>query len=167
MSTFNKSSRVDRARLLQAGVQQHLANEPSLTLDGKDYKPSDVISICLGFIQAVDAVTAAKATWKATVKSMRTAAATFRAIEVAMHRFLVSKYGADNSVLADFGFEPKTRKQLPVAEKAVAAEKSVATRQARGTKGTKQKKAIKGNPPATPTASGSSQQSGSGNAPKA
>jgi hypothetical protein len=47
-------------------------------------------------------------------------------------------------VLADFGISTKTRTPLTVEQKAAAAAKRTATRAARGTKGAKQKKGIKG-----------------------
>jgi hypothetical protein len=47
-------------------------------------------------------------------------------------------------VLADFGIHPKTRAPLTVEAKAAAAAKREATRTARGTKGSVQKKGIKG-----------------------
>ena len=55
------------------------------------------------------------------------------------------QFGTQADVLADFGLAPeKARTPLTVEQKAAAAAKREATRVARGTKGAKAKKGIKG-----------------------
>ncbi len=166
MGTVNKDSRVEHARKLKAGVLQHLAGEPQIVLDGKATTPTEIETVCDTFVQAVGAATAARAAWKELVAAQKAAASAYRVLEVAMHKFLVLKYGATSKILADFGWEPKQRQPLPVAEKAAAADKTRATRKARGTKGSKQRKAIHGDPAAPPAADGATPPDNAGGKPR-
>jgi hypothetical protein len=59
-------------------------------------------------------------------------------------------FGSPN-MLADFGLKPVRRARQKVAQKAAAVELGKSTRAARHTTGKTQKKAIKGQKPATPT----------------
>ena len=58
--------------------------------------------------------------------------------------YLKAAYGSSPDVLADFGISRKARTPLTVDAKAAAAAKRAATRAARHTMGTTQKKAVKG-----------------------
>lgn len=60
--------------------------------------------------------------------------------------FVRFNFGSDPEALADFGLKPpKARTPLTAEQKAAAAAKRKATREARGTKGPKAKKDIHGN----------------------
>jgi hypothetical protein len=80
------------------------------------------------------------------VAAERDAAPALSAFMNAFESLVRVMFGDDTTALADFGLQPHKR-ALPktAAEKAVAAAKRLATREARGTKGPKAKKAIHGN----------------------
>jgi hypothetical protein len=58
--------------------------------------------------------------------------------------FVKAAFGTQPDVLADFGLHPKARAQLTVEKKTAAAVKRKATRAARHTMGSKQRKRVKG-----------------------
>src|SRR5262249_207703 len=58
--------------------------------------------------------------------------------------YVKATYGDSPEVLADFGIHPKAPAQLTVEQKAAKAAKSAATREARHTQGSKQKKSVNG-----------------------
>src|SRR5579883_1367673 len=69
-----------------------------------------------------------------------------------LHKALEMELGADNAVLADFGFKPaQKRRQLTPEEKQAAAQKAKATRAKNGTLGKRQKRMLGTNAPAPPT----------------
>jgi hypothetical protein len=106
------------------------------------------------------ATTAAQATARDKVQAERSATPNLVAFLNAFETFVRVTFGADTTALADFGLQPRKRPGTRTAtEKAVSAAKSLATREARGTKGPKAKKAVHGNvtanlvvTPATPSA---------------
>ncbi len=68
----------------------------------------------------------------------------------AVEAFIKFTFGADATALADFGLAPpKARTPMTAEQKAVAAAKREATRQARGITTAAKKKAVKGNVTAT------------------
>jgi hypothetical protein len=67
-----------------------------------------------------------------------------RAFQRAYVAFLRVTYAGSLDVLADFGIHPKTAAPLTVDAKAVAVAKRAATRAARHTMGSQQKKGVKG-----------------------
>jgi len=72
-----------------------------------------------------------------------------QAIVTAIVAYVVATYGIDSSYLATLGLAPTVRRKPTPATLAVATQKSKATRQARGTKGKRQKAAIHGTVPPT------------------
>jgi hypothetical protein len=69
-----------------------------------------------------------------------------RAFFIAFIAYVRSAFGNSPDVLADFGLSPKkARTPLTVEQKAAAAAKRKATRQARGTRGPKAKLSVTGN----------------------
>jgi hypothetical protein len=108
-----------------------------------------VDAVCADLQKIIDnraATTAAQATARDTVKAER---AQTPALVQTMDEFEQAvrfMFGADTKALADFGLKPpKGRQPMTAEQKAVAAAKRKATRQARGTKGTKAKRAVHGN----------------------
>jgi hypothetical protein len=78
-----------------------------------------------------------------------------------MRRLVISMYGPSNAKLTKYGVKPRKKPVVPLKAKTDAQAKSKATREARGTKSPKQRKAIKGTVP-TPAASGAGGAGSSG-----
>ncbi|MGH7293492.1 MAG: hypothetical protein ACRELB_01100 [Polyangiaceae bacterium] len=92
------------------------------------------------------ATTTARATARDKVQAEREATPNLVAFMNALEAFIRLQFSADTAALADFGLPPrKQRAPLTAEQKAVAAAKRKATRQARGTTSAKAKRAIKGN----------------------
>ena len=112
------------------------------------------VAAVLGQLQSIidnrAAVVAAQATAKAKVAAEKAAMPALTVIFHAFVAFIRFTFGSDPEALADFGLAPhKVPAPMTAEQKAVAAAKRKATREARGTMGPKQKKNVKGNVTAT------------------
>ena len=89
-------------------------------------------------------VDAAKASTKAKLAAEAASMPSLRTFMSALMTYVKAAYVGSPDVLADFGISLKSRAPLTVEAKAAAVAKRAATRAARHTMGTQQKKAIKG-----------------------
>jgi hypothetical protein len=145
VTTKGKNTDAALAEQLIAGTNKHLANLGQLLLASGTFTPAQVMAQLQALVtlrtNANDAKAAAKAklaTEEAQVPPLRSFMATYVA-------FLKAAFGNSPDVLADFGLQPKKAATPPTAEqKAAATVKRAATREARGTKGPKAKKSVKG-----------------------
>jgi hypothetical protein len=134
------------AQSLSAGVTKHLGNVTSMTLAGSSYTPSQVTTKLAEVVSLRSDVDAAKATTKAKLAAEKAAMPALRTFMSALVTYIKAGYGSQPDVLADFGIQtPKARAPLTVEAKAAASAKRAATRAARNTMGSKQKKGVKGN----------------------
>jgi hypothetical protein len=143
-SKANKAARVSQ---LIAGTKKRLSNgNQTITLDGATTTVDAVTKELQGFLDDRQAVVAAQATAKAKVVAENANMPALNVLIKAFIAFLRVTFGSDPSALADFGLTPpKARASMTAEAKAVAVAKREATREARGTKTPKQKKAIHGN----------------------
>jgi hypothetical protein len=111
---------------------------------GGPYTPAQITSKLQSIVTLRAAVDAAKATSSAKVAAERASMPAQRSFVKALVAYVMATFGDSPEVLADFGIHPKARAQLTVDEKAAAAAKRAATREARHTQGSKQKKSVKG-----------------------
>ena len=144
-----KGTRATRAGQLIAGARKRFTNgSQQLPLGGATGSVT-VDSVVAGLQQLIDnraTTTAAQATARNKVQAERAAAPSLVALMNAFEGYIRFMYSADSTVLADFGIPPrKQRAPQTAAQKAVAAAKRKATREARGTTSAKAKQAIKGN----------------------
>jgi len=146
MAAESITSRIALATTIAAGVQKNLAGQATVLLDGVPTKPDAIIAICTALMVAAKAVASLKAAWIAAVSTQKAAIAAFDAMEASLHRYVVSASGPSSPLLVDYGWKPKTATDRPVIVKAVAAERGVSTRKARGTGGKRQKALVKGQP---------------------
>jgi hypothetical protein len=139
-----KASLVARAQQLSAGVAKHLGSMAQVMFTGGPYTPAQITSKLQSIVTLRADVDAAKATTKAKVAAERADTPALGIFVDALVAYVKATFGGQPEVLADFGISTKTRTPLTVEQKAAAAAKRTATRAARGTKGAKQKKGIKG-----------------------
>jgi hypothetical protein len=145
MST-NKNNQATLATQLIAGTRKHFANVPSLSFEGATFTPAQLETSLQTIIDLRSAVDDAKATTRSKVAAEAVQAPPLRSQMAAFVAYVRATFGNSPDTLADFGLKPrKVRAPLTVTQKATAAAKRAATRAARGTKGPKQKKAVKGN----------------------
>ncbi len=144
MST-GKSTEASRAKQLIAGTKKHLANASSLAFGGSTFTPAQVEASIQTLIDLRTGVDDAKAATKARLAAEAAQAPALRILTDAYVTYVKATYGNSPDVLADFGLKPKKVKTpLTIEQMAAAAAKRKATRAARKTMGTKQKKAVKG-----------------------
>lgn len=142
-----KAARATRVSNLLAGTKKRFQNPGQLlTVDGAQVTVGDITGKLQGFLDDVAAVATAKATLEVKLAAVE---AEVPAIDTLVKGFVAALrvlLGPDAQALIDFGLEaPKVPAPMTAVQKAIAAEKRKATRQARGTKSAKQKKGIHGN----------------------
>jgi hypothetical protein len=108
------------------------------------YTPVALAALFQSQIDALNVVASTRAQWRATVLAARALTLTVNEVYSALQTILRSQYGNASDALADFGMAPrKVTKKSPLT-KVIAAERNLATRTARGTRGPKAKLAIQG-----------------------
>jgi hypothetical protein len=145
---ISKGQVVARAKQLIAGAEKHLANVTQVTLVGSSFTPAQITAKLQQVVTLRDDVDAAKASTKAKIVAEKADMPALRAFMSALVSFVKATFGNSPDVLADFGVHPKARAPLTVEAKVAAAAKRKATRAARHTMGAKQKKDVRGAPPA-------------------
>ncbi len=148
-----KANRAARAAQLIAGTRKHFTNgSQALTYVGST--ATVTVDAAVAQLQTLidnrAATTGAQATARAKVAAERAQMPALAAFMKAFEAIVRVMLGASVEALADFGLAPpKVPAPRTAEQKAVAAARARATRQARGTKGSRQKKDVKGNVTAT------------------
>jgi hypothetical protein len=124
----------------------------TITLNGEVYKAKDLQQQFQAEVDAAKATQSAKTAYAQAVLAEEKVASQVTLIRKALRAYLIGVYGANSATVAAFGFTPKET-TVDVATKADAIAKRTATRAARGTKGSRQKKEITGALPAASTGS--------------
>jgi hypothetical protein len=147
MSTKNtrtKATLQQRVRSLIAGTQkEHPTGQ--LTFGGNTYESSALVQLLQNLDSAIAASDGAKAKWNDSLKVMQDEDAKMQPVIRAYQSYLVSLLGNAPSTLAEYGLAPrKVPAPLTVEQQVAAAAKRKATRKARNTMGSVQKKAVTG-----------------------
>jgi hypothetical protein len=144
--TATKTSQVTEVKQLILGTQKHYPTGSStLQVGGATYTVTALTQLMQDFVDNRTAVTTAEAATKATIAVERAKAPSQLAVIRAFVAFVRGTFGTAADVLADFGLAPpKAHAPLTAEQKAVAVAKRAATRAARHTMGTVQKKGVKG-----------------------
>jgi hypothetical protein len=146
LDSQNKSTEAALAEQLAAGTQKHLSTMTQLMVDGSTITPAQAEAQLNALSALRTAVTAARTTLEAKIAAETAQLPALRVFLVAFVAFVRGTFGNSPDILADFGLLPKkATTPLTVEQKAAAAAKSKATREARGTTGKKAKLAVKGN----------------------
>jgi hypothetical protein len=141
------------------GLTKNAQTLPSFVIGGTSIKSSDVIAALQARIATATTVQSTRATWQAAVKASANERASTKTLVLGVKQTLQLMYGASVDKLAEFGLTPRKPRAVPTPEQKVAAAlKAKATRAARHTMGSKQKKSVKGTvttivTPTAPTAS--------------
>jgi hypothetical protein len=145
----NTGTRAVRAGQLAAGARKRFPNVSQMVTFGGGATTVSVDAAIKELQKLVDlraATTATRATARDTVQAERAQMPALVAFMNAFEAFVRFTFGADTVALADFGLTPPRAPAPRTAEQnAVAAAKREATRVARGTKGPKARKAVRGN----------------------
>jgi hypothetical protein len=149
MTTANRTKTQARDAQVIEGIKKHLQNVSNLPLVGSAYTPADLVKLVQSRIDSANGATATKANWHSTVVADKTLNTKLTPVLRALRQYVINVFGETSPVLADFGFTPPKRATRTPEQKAAAAVKAKATREARHTMGKVQKKGIKGTVPAT------------------
>jgi hypothetical protein len=147
-NTNTKASKAAALALVQAliaGTQKHFPNG-SLTFGNATYSAASLVQLLESLVAVMTALSVAQLTAKDALAAKQGVEAKVGPIVSAYERFIRATFTGATQTLADFGLEPpKARKPQTSEQKAAAAAKAMATREARGTTSKKKKLAIKGN----------------------
>jgi hypothetical protein len=143
----SKKNTVYRAEGLSEGTAKHFSNASAmLSFGGVTYTLAQVTATLAEVADLRTAAVLAQATARAKVAAETARLPSLRDFLAAYTAFVKATFGGAPDVLADFRLAPrKTPTPQTPEEKAAAKAKRTATRQARGTRGSVQKKKITGN----------------------
>jgi hypothetical protein len=105
----------------------------------------DVIADLQGFVQAAEDTKASYQAWRGDVQTERKVLANVSPKRGAVRTLMESRFGKGSTQLMQLGFAPRKPGTKTIEAKAEGLVKSEATREARGTKGKKQKLEVTGN----------------------
>jgi hypothetical protein len=140
----NKTSLVVVAQKLIAGTAKHLTTATPVAFLGGTFTPAEITTKLQSIVTLRNDVETARAAASAKVGTETTSLPALRTFVSAFEAYLKVAFGASPDVLADFGITLKARATPTAVTKAAAVVKRDATRAARHTMGTQQKKAVKG-----------------------
>jgi hypothetical protein len=156
MSQKNRSVTQGHDGQVIVGIQKNLQNVSSLPLAASTYTMATLVQLVQSRIDAANTVVNARAHWVDASAAYGALNTQVTQVVRDLRQYVISVYGKDSPVLADFGFTPSKRTPLTPEQLVARAQKAAATRVARGTMGKKQKAKIKGTvattAPATPPA---------------
>lgn len=148
MSTNSKVNRTTQQAADQKlidGLKKHEATVPSLVIGGTSIKTTDIIGILQARIDARNAAVATKATWQSGVKADYDERSKTKTVVSGVRQALQVAFVGSIDALADFGLKPRKPAVRTPEQKQAAAAKAKATRAARHTMGSQQKKTVMGN----------------------
>ncbi len=148
MSSNNRTTRNTAIAQLLSGFQKHW-DLGGLHLNSETLEPKEVTASLRAVIEAGARVAEARGALAAALHDEEAVLAEKADVITCLKQVVTNAFKNKPDVLADFGLGPRARKQLTVKEKLDAVTKQLATRDARGTKGKRQKAAIHGAPVAT------------------
>lgn len=132
------------------GINTELGDVASYVINGVTYTKADLIAKFTGRIDAGKQTLAARTAMHLAVSQEQALAAKALALRAGVKSLLEMRYGKQSPMLQKFGYAQRKTTQKAAATTANAAQKSKATRAARGTTGKKAKSLIKGAPDAAP-----------------
>jgi len=127
------------------GVQALLQPTTTYVLAGVSYTGQAIIQMIAAWVAVFTAYEDAQRTEKTALAQRRQIEPAVRAFLKVLHAFATSQYGAESQELTKLGFQPqKQAKPLDSEQLVLRKSRANATREERGTKGSRQKDAIHG-----------------------
>jgi hypothetical protein len=154
----NRAAQIAFFTKMISGVNLNVTT--SILLGGQMLSASQIVAVFSAFLQANIDLATAKTAYQQKLVAQQAAQTSAKAMGALLKAYAQGAYGKASPILTDFGFPIEKPGVKTVKVKALAAEKSAATRVARNTLGSKQKETIHGVVPAaatpavTPPASG-------------
>jgi hypothetical protein len=137
-----------RYQTLIEGILANFGHVSSFELSTGNYTLDALVSTLRRRIAAAEDTKSTKTDWHTTVQAERQVDGEVRPLRKQLQQYVAARFGATSAKMAEFGFTPLKPRKPTTRTKAAAADKSLATRKARGTMGAKQRKRIKAQPAA-------------------
>ena len=150
MSKADKTTITVLDQKIIAALGSQFRATATISIGGNVYRAKDLQTQLQAEVDAAKATQSAETAYQQAVLSEEKVGAQAALIRKDLRVYLIGVYGAKSATVAEFGFTPKEA-TVDVKTKAAAIVKSAATRAARGTMGSRQKKEIKGTVPAAPS----------------
>jgi hypothetical protein len=146
MAKSGKETQASLAKQLIAGANKHFPDASvTLTIGGASYTVSQLTTLLQSFVDLRAASDAAKVAAKAKLVAERAQTPSLSGVISAFVKYVRATFGDSADSLADFGLSaPKARTPISAEQQTVAVAKRKATRAARHTMGSQQKKGVKG-----------------------
>jgi hypothetical protein len=129
---------------LLAGTQKNLPATSTVDVNGQELKQTDIVAKLQSWIPLFQQLDATNAPYRDAQKALQAAAPAIRQY-VGLYRLALRQvFGKGSPLLADFGLSVTQPKTPTPATRVLAKAKAAATRKARNTLGTQQRKAVKG-----------------------
>jgi hypothetical protein len=144
----NKGTKVDLQTAylsLIAGLLAYFQPGDPFALAAGVMTRDQLIAMFQQFVAAAEATKSSNAVWRSDVQAERAMEQMVAPVRVGLTSILQGKFGKSGTPLLKFGIAPLKAPVKTTAVKTAAVAKAKATRTARGTKGSKQKKDIVGN----------------------
>jgi hypothetical protein len=129
---------------LATGLTKHAQTLTSFTIAGTSIATADIIAALQKRQANAAAVESTRATWRAAVQADRDERGKSNPIVSGVKQVLLVMFASSIDTLADFGLTPRKPRVVGPEVRVAAAAKARATRAARHTMGSNQKRAIKG-----------------------
>lgn len=150
MTKANKVTRIDRNRLMIAGLQKNYTATQTVPVGGVATLQPLVIAVLKASSDTADATAAAEAAYHKAVADEAAANEAADATYLSLKDYYLIVNQKTPQVLADYGLQPVVKQVPTAATKAAAAAKRKATLAARGVVGTRKRAAVKApTPPVT------------------
>jgi hypothetical protein len=130
---------------LIAGLMAYYQPGDQFILEAGTLTRDQLISSFQQFIASAEATKESYQAWRADVQTERAAEQTVAPVRAGLKALLIGRFGKSSTQLTKFGFEPAKSGTRSTLDKTAAVVKAKATRTARGTTGSVQKKKITGN----------------------
>ena len=125
-------------------LKKFMKAKAAMTVSGQQMKLADLVAIYQAAIDTRAALVPQRAAFDKALAARDSAEVSRRATDKRLKAWVVNEFGPDSAEAQEFGFLPPKIGAKSAGTKATAAKLSLATREARGTKGKRQKEKIKG-----------------------
>ena len=146
MSVNQNNAKVIEAcgQRLKALKKHVTATKATMSIAGKPMKLADVLAVYQNAVDTRTALIEERASFDKALTARDDAEVSRLAMDAGLKSWVASQFGPSSLEAQEFGFVPRKVTAASAATKALAAKKNLATREARGTKGKRQKAQIKG-----------------------
>jgi hypothetical protein len=125
-------------------LKKHVRSKTAMKVSGQPKKLADLVAVYQAAVDTRAALIPQRAAYDKALAARDDAEAARVATDKELRVWVVNEFGPDSQEAAEFGFLPPKVTEKSAETKATAVKKLRATREARGTKGKRQKAHIKG-----------------------